>query len=157
MTATPGPDPEVIELAPATTAVIAGVVAVEQLAGFFDRSFTKLVPVLAEQGVAITGPAFARYHGPPDVTVDLEVGFTTDADVEPVDEVRPGSLPGGRFVRAVHIGDYDELRTAWTRLATWIAAQGHTAGPDVWEVYVTAPSPGMDPADLRTELYCSLV
>ena len=38
------------------------------------------------------------------------------------------------------------------RLAAWMGEQGLTPGPVLWEVYVTEPSPDMDPADLRSEL-----
>jgi effector-binding domain-containing protein len=39
------------------------------------------------------------------------------------------------------------------RLAEWLGAQGLSPSDERWEVYVTQPSPEMDPADLRTELY----
>jgi effector-binding domain-containing protein len=55
--------------------------------------------------------------------------------------------------RLVHAGGYDQLGEAWGRLGAWIAGQGLTPGADLWEVYVTGPSPDTDPADLRTELF----
>lgn len=137
---------------PATTAVIGGVIAVADLTDFFDRSFSTLAAVLADQGVAIVGPAFALYHGPPSETADLEVGFVIDRPVRTDGEVRAGSLPGGRVARHVHHGGYDELGPAWEGLRSWIEERGLTPGRDLWEVYVTEPSPDMDPADLRTEL-----
>ena len=58
----------------------------------------------------------------------------------------------GGSPRLVHEGSFDELGSSWGRLGQWIAAAGLTPGEDMWEVYVTEPSPDMDPADLRTEL-----
>jgi effector-binding domain-containing protein len=52
----------------------------------------------------------------------------------------------------VHVGAFDGLGESWGRLGEWIGAQGLIPGADMWEVYVTEPSPDMDPADLRTEL-----
>ena len=52
----------------------------------------------------------------------------------------------------VHAGSFDGLSEAWQRLGAWIGGQGLTPANDYWEVYVTEPSPDMDPADLRTEL-----
>ena len=145
-------EPELVEAQPATTAVIGAVIAADQLVALIDRSFPALAAVIPGQGVAIAGPAFALYHGEPGDTVDLELGFVTDRAVQPEGDVRPGSLPGGRVARLVHQGGYDGLGSSWGRLRSWIEEQGLTPGQDLWEVYVTEPSPDMDPDDLRTEL-----
>lgn len=145
-------EPELVDVPPATTAVICGTVAMGELADFFDRSFSRLAPAIAGQGVSIAGPAFALYHGQPGATADLEVGFATDRAVRTDGDVRAGSLPGGPVARLVHRGAYDRLGESWGRLRAWIEAHGLTPGHDLWEVYVTEPSPEMDPADLRTEL-----
>ena len=65
---------------------------------------------------------------------------------------QPGSLPGGRVARVVHEGGYDELAGAWDRLGAWMSEHGLSFRMPFWEVYLTEPSPEMDPADLRTEL-----
>ena len=85
MTVPDAVEPEVVEFGGATTAVIRAVVPMDGLVAFFDRRSRRLATAIAEQGVAITGPAFALYHGPP-----------TDVD-------RPGGRlpdrPGGRARR----------------------------------------------------------
>ncbi|MGA8117757.1 MAG: GyrI-like domain-containing protein [Actinocatenispora sp.] len=146
------PAPELTTIAPATTAVIRDVVPMSELRAFFDKSFGTLPGTVVAQQVEIVGGAFAFYHRPPDDTVDLEVGFSTDRAVEPADGVVASSLPGGRVARVVHAGSFDGLGESWERLRSWIVEQGLTAGPHLWEVYLTAPTPDMDPADLRTEL-----
>ena len=152
MTAPDAVEPEVVEFGGATTAVIRAVVAMDGLVAFFDRSFSSLATAIAEQGVAITGPAFALYHGPPTDQIDLEVGFPTDRAVEPAGDVVAGTLPAGRVARLVHLGSYDRLVASWERLGSWMGEHGLTPGPLLWEVYVTEPSPDMDPAELRSEL-----
>lgn len=144
--------PELVDVTEVTTAVIGGVVDMAEIAAFFDSSFTRLAPVVAGQGVAIVGPAFALYHGAPGATADLEVGFPTAAAIANDGDVRASRLPGGRIARLVHVGSFDALGESWGRLGAWIAEQDLVAGDDLWEVYVTEPSPDMDPADLRTEL-----
>ena len=52
----------------------------------------------------------------------------------------------------VHAGSFDTLSSAWERLGSWINDQGLTPTQVYWEVYLTEPTPDMDPADLRTEL-----
>jgi effector-binding domain-containing protein len=151
-----GVEPALVDVAAVTTAVVGAVVPRQELVKFFDRSFSNVAAVLSDQDIAIESPAFARYHRPPAEDVDLEVGFVTARAVRPVGDVRVGSLPGGRVARVVHQGGYDQLGASWGRLGSWIDAQGLTPGRDLWEVYVTQPSPEMDPATLRTELNWSI-
>src|SRR6478735_1362344 len=120
MDATSTPDPEIVEHPMTTAAVIAATLAPDELVGFFDRSFGRIAEVLAAQGVAVAGAAFARYHGPPADRIDLEVGFSVAGTVTPDGDVRPGALPGGRTARLVHAGGFDGLEGSWERLRTWI-------------------------------------
>jgi effector-binding domain-containing protein len=146
-------EPELANVNETMTAVIHGVAPMGEIADFFDRSFSELASVLEGQDIAPTGPAFARYDGPPGETADLEVGFPVHEAVTPEGAVRPSSLPAGRVARLLHAGGYDQLGESWGRLGAWIADQGLTPGAELWEVYVTEPNPDMDPADLRTELF----
>jgi effector-binding domain-containing protein len=143
---------EVVAVETVTTAVVKGMVAANDLNGFFDDSFGVLGAVLAHQSVASTGPAFARYQGPVGETAVLEVGFPTDRAIEPEGSAEASTLPAGRVARMVHAGSFDALSGAWQRLESWISDQGLTPSEVFWEVYLTEPSPDMDPADLRTEL-----
>ncbi|MDQ2679072.1 MAG: GyrI-like domain-containing protein [Actinomycetota bacterium] len=146
------PQPELLDHDEQVTAVIRGVVRMDELPGFFDRSFGALAQVLAAQDVVPRSAAFALYHGAPAEQVDLEVGFVTGDPIEPDGDVVVGSLPGGRIARTVHAGSFDDLGGAWGALMGEVVALGLTPGPTMWEVYLTEPSPDMDPADLRTEL-----
>lgn len=145
-------EPDVVDLQPVTTATIRSVVAVDDLTAHFDRAFRLLAEAISAQGVTITGPAFSLYHDHPGETTDCEVGFPTDREIEPTGDVRPSSIPGGRVVRVVHQGAYDELPDAWDRLSIWMSDRGYGFGMPFWEVYLTEPRPDMDPAELRTEL-----
>lgn len=145
-------EPEILEVESQPTAVMAGVVPVEELAPFYDRTFSTIPGVLESQGVSVTGPAFGRYNAPPGQVFDLEAGFPVSGEVQTEGDVRSSTLPGGRIARLVHVGSFDGLGESWGRLAAWIGERGFTPSGVFWEVYVTEPSPDMDPADLRTEL-----
>ena len=146
------PTPELMTVEPVTTAVVRGTISAEEVTDFFDRSFSVLGEAMGAQGVNPAGPAFGLYRGIPDETMDLEVGFPADRAIESDGSVEAGELPGGRVARVVHAGSFDGLGEAWQGLGGWIAEQGLTPGETFWEVYLTEPSPDMDPADLRTEL-----
>lgn len=154
--ATSVPEPEIVELDETPTAVIAAVVPMAEMVSFFDSAYGKVAGALGEQSIAPTGPAFARYNSPPEEAFDLEVGFPVDRSPSPSGEVRPGTLPGGRVARLVHLGAFEGLPDSWARLESWLREGGHQPGQVFWEVYVTEPKPGMDPADLRTELFWTL-
>jgi effector-binding domain-containing protein len=147
-----GTEPALVNLDPATTAVIRGVVSMAGLPDFFDASFRALAETFAAQRIGVLSPAFGLYHGVPGETLDLEVGFVTDRAVEPEGDVVVSSLPGGRAGRLTHFGSFDGLGSSWQRLHSWIEAQGLSPQPRRWEFYVTKPSPEMDPRDLCTEL-----
>ena len=56
----------------------------------------------------------------------------------------------------VHEGGYDSLGESWGRLQDWVARQGLQTAGDLWEVYLTEPTPDGDPAANRTALYLPL-
>ncbi|GAA1084329.1 GyrI-like domain-containing protein [Pseudonocardia alni] len=149
--------PELVEVSARPTAVVRGTVPATDLPAFFDCAYSVLPAAVAGQGVTVTGPAFALYRGPLTATADLETGFPTDREVTPDGDVVAGALPACRVARVVHAGSFDGLGAAWQRLGEWVAGQGLRGGDVFWEVYLTEPSPDMDPADLRTELNMPVV
>jgi len=145
-------EPELVSVEPATTAVVHGAVAMTEIRDFFDDAFGVLAEELRDQGVASTGPAYARYFGRPTDTVELEVGFPTHRPIAASGSAEPGGLPGGQVARLVHHGGFDGLDGSWDRLLGWAAEHSLTPAESFWEVYRTEPSPEMDPDELRTEL-----
>ena len=117
-------DVELVAVETATTAVVKGATATNDLISFFDESFGVLGAVLAHQSVASTGPAFARFQGPVEETAVLEVGFPTDRAIEPEGSAEASTLPAGRVARVVHAGSFDTLSDGWERLGSWINARG---------------------------------
>lgn len=128
------------------------------LRAMFDSAFGPIVDALGAAGARPGGPAFARYEGDLSGEFAIEVGFPVDGDFDEPSRVGeqlviPSSLPGGRVAAYSHIGPYDDLGTAWGKLAESVAAHGNSIGQPMWEVYVTEPRPDMDPATLRTDLF----
>jgi len=150
-------EPELVTVPSVTTAVVRGVVPMGDMPSFFDRSFATLVETVSAQQIDIAGAAFAYHYRRPTDTADLEIGFATDRAVRPEGDVVASALPAARVARLIHAGAYDGLPESWQRLHSWIEEQGLTAGSAVWEVYLTEPTPEMDPRDLRTELNWPLV
>ena len=142
-----------------------------QLPQLFDAVFTRLFPALGQAGVQPVGPALALYTRVPGETVDREVGIPVDRVLEGTADLgalqletgeefalvaQSSALPGGRIATAAHLGGYDGLGEAWQTFMGALAAQGTPPGTQFWEVYTTEPSPDMDPAALRTDLFTAL-
>ena len=123
-----------------TAVVRADHVAMSTIAGLFDTVFGTAFPAAFARGLKPAGAAFALY-------TSLTDGADPVADVEIV-------LPAGDVAVTSHLGGYDGLGRAWGDFLAEIGAMGWAPGTPFWETYVTEPSPDMDPADLRTDLYC---
>lgn len=149
------PTPEIVDSrATATMVVKATDLPVDGMAPFFDEAFTALGAQASAQHAQITGAAFSRQFRPMTTTADLEVGFPIAAPIDPQAPVESGDLPAVRVARVVYAGGFDGLPEAWAALTAWVIDNGYTPHPEAgaWEIYLTEPTPEMDPADLLTEL-----
>lgn len=150
-----------------TVVVRANDVPMATISGLFDAVFGRAFPAAFAQGLQPAGPAFALYTrltDGPDPVADVEIGFPLDGplfeqlDDDPVEvdglRVVASALPAGDIAVTSYIGGFDGLGAAWGALLGEIGAMGRAPGVPFWESYVTEPSPDMDPATLRTDLYC---
>jgi effector-binding domain-containing protein len=83
---------------------------------------------------------------------DFEIGVPVTAPVAAAGRVEAGRLPAATVARTVYHGPYEGLGPAWAEFGAWIAAEGHTPGPDLWECYIAGPESNPDPATWRTQL-----
>lgn len=153
----------VFEASPLPTAVVeAQNVSHAELADLFDSTFSSLFPALSEAEVEPTAPAFALYTRQPSETVDVQLGVPvstglTQALILGEDRIAiPSELPGGSVAAISHFGGYEGLGEAWASLMNAAVEAGLHPGLPFIEVYVTKPSPDMDPAELRTDLFLTL-
>lgn len=149
-------DPQFITHQAVPTAVVREQVNMAGLPAFYDRAFGAVGEALGAQGVQPAGPAFGYYLSLPTESFELEAGFPVVAAITDTGEVIASELPAGEVARGTHVGGYDTLGDSWAALTAWVGEQGRTVGTRIWEVYVTEPSPEMDPATLRTDLFLLL-
>ena len=133
-----------------------------EMPALMDGTFSHLVEVLEAAGLHPIGPAFALHHRAPVATSDLEVGFPIDAPLtESLSlpsgyEVTGSVLPAGRVGWISHIGGYGGLAEKWGEFTEHIGESEEQMTYPFWEFYVTPPSPEMNPARLRTDLFSLL-
>lgn len=124
----------------------------------FDSTFSAMGALIESGVIQPTGPAFSLHHRMPTDSVTMDVGLPVATPLaEPVATetgvvLEPSVIPAGTIARMSHIGSFDGLPTAWSTFMEAIATAGKKPKLPFWEIYVTEPSPDMDPATLRTDL-----
>jgi effector-binding domain-containing protein len=147
-------EPEVIDVGAQRVAIVRRMVALDQLPSFYDEAYGALFEAVTSAGGTPTGAAFGWYHGGPSETVDVAAGFpVAGLDVGPLEgDVEVVDRPGGRAVAGLHVGPYDRLAETYGHVEQWIDEQGLQARDDMWEEYLTQPTPDTDPATLETRI-----
>lgn len=149
--------PQITQTAAQLTATIHLTIAREEIHKVMGPGISELMAAVAAQGIATAGPIFS-YHLRMDPDIfDFEIGVPVTAPITAVGRVKPGQLPAATVARTVYHGAYEGLGGAWGEFMAWIAAEGHTPGPNLWECYLTGPESSPDPANWRTELNRPLI
>lgn len=130
-----------------------------EMSSLMDGTFSHLTEALAEVGISPIGPAVVLHHRMPVDTADLEVGFPVDKPLTETLELPSGyevvgsMLPAGRVCVVSHVGSYSGLAETWGAFTEDIGLSGEQMVYPFWEMYVTVPSPDVDPSTLRTDLF----
>lgn len=149
--------PQIAQTDAQTTAVIHVTIPRDQIQAVMGPGIGELMAVVSAQGIGPAGPWYSHHLKMEPDTFDFEIGVPVTAPVTPTGRVTAGSLPAAKVARTVYHGGYEGLGEAWGEFGGWIEAQGLTAAPNLWEVYVVGPESGPDAAGWRTELYRPLI
>jgi effector-binding domain-containing protein len=149
--------PRILQTAAQVTAIIHLTVPREAIQNVMGPGIGELMAAVAAQGITPAGPWFTHHlRIAPDI-FDFEISIPVTAPVAAVGRMQPSHWPAMRVARTVYRGPYEGLGTAWGEFDAWIAANGHTPAPDLWECYVAGPESSPDPATWRTELNRPLI
>ena len=109
---------------------------------------------LGSQGMTPGGAAFAIYYNMDMNDLDVEMGFVVASTCRAAGRMKPGTLPGGRTVVAVHKGPYETMERTYNEITAFMAQQKVTPRGACYEVYITGPD--VKPEDMVTEIYFPL-
>jgi AraC family transcriptional regulator len=126
----------------------------EEIAATLGECLPAVFTYAQKNGLALTGPPFARYPELGMGSLVLEAGFTVaelPAD-EPGDGIEKLTIPAGPAAVAVHYGPYDRLPETYREIETWIQAEGRAAAGPPRETYLTDPGERPDPETWETEI-----
>jgi effector-binding domain-containing protein len=145
--------PQIVQTTDQHTAVIHLTIPRADIQKEMGPAIAELMEVVSAQGIGPAGPWLSHHlKMSPDI-FDFEVAVPVLAPVTPTGRVTRGRLPATRAMRTTYAGGYEGLGNAWGELQAWVAAEGHTTGTDLWEVYRVGPESSQNPADWRTDLY----
>jgi effector-binding domain-containing protein len=128
-----------------------------QIQSVMGPGLTEIMDAVKAQGIGPAGSWFTHHFKMDPATFDFEICVPVTAPVTPVGRVRAGAFPVVTVARTSYHGGYEGLGAAWGEFKNWIAANGHTAGPDIYECYAVGPESSPNPADWRTELHQPLL
>ena len=128
-----------------------------EICSVMGPGIAEVMAAAKDQGVGPAGPWFTHHRSMNPATFDFEICVPVTAPVTPVGRVKPAIFPAVRVARTIYSGDYERLAEAWGEFKAWIAANGHSAGPDLYECYTVGPESSPNPADWRTQLSQPLI
>jgi effector-binding domain-containing protein len=158
--ALPVPDVDVAVLEPVATAALAGPATADSLAADARALVARLLATASAQGVPTDPPVVGEYPVALDGTWRIRMHLPVEGEgpgaaLAGDGGLAAGSVFGGRYARAVHVGPYETLPLAYHGLLRWMHDAGHAAHGPVLERYVDDPDV-TDPAHLRTEVLHAL-
>ncbi|MEP7123654.1 MAG: GyrI-like domain-containing protein [Byssovorax sp.] len=149
--------PQIIQTTARHTALIHLTIPKAEIRHVMGPTLKELMGAVAAQGIALAGPWLTHHRRMVPDIFDFEVSVPVATPITAVGRVQPGEWPAIKVARTVYHGGYERLSDGWIELMAWIAAEGHTPAPDLWEVYLVGPESSPDPASWCTELSRPLI
>jgi effector-binding domain-containing protein len=144
--------PQIVKAQAQRAATIRFTIPRAEIRNVMGPGMAELKAAIDAQGLAAAGPMFSHHFRMDPAVFDFEIGLPVTAAFSAVGRVKPGELPPATVARTVYHGPYEGLGAGWGEFDSWVKAEGHTPGPDLWESYVSGPEANPDPATFRTEL-----
>lgn len=125
------------------------------MSALMGKSYDELMGALSKAKVAITGPAICLYPKWDEATKQGEMvcALQVAADAKVPAKYKVIENPGGKAVKAVHMGDYAKLGDAHNQIGQYMEFKKLTMNGAPWEVYITDPIVEKDTAKWITEVY----
>ena len=146
---------ELLELAPQPTLVIKSTVAPDQIGERLAESFDRVFSYIDMAGGAQSGMPFMRYL---DMTGDefvIAAGMPLAEALDGEGDIESHTLPGGRALTTLHLGDYAGVGAAWDEVWERAESLGVPKRNGGWDVYTNDPTE-VAPKEVETRLYLPL-
>jgi effector-binding domain-containing protein len=152
------PEIKIVEIKEQPTLTIRESADLASIPEKMGRIFMEIFAFMQKRGIVPVGPPFSYWH---DVfseaaskgIFDMEAGFPVSRPVESEGRIKAGKLPGGKAVKAVHIGPYETLSETYDAVLSWTKEKGYQVEEYMWETYLTDPDTVPDQSKWMTEIF----
>ena len=146
---------ELVELSDQPSLVIQSTVQPDEVGARLAESFPRVLQFIEQAGGAPSGMPFMRYLKMSASELVIVAGMPLAEAIAGEGEIQPHTLPRGRALTTVHLGDYAAVGAAWDEV--WARAQslGVTERDGGWDVYTNDPTE-VAPREVETRLYLPL-
>jgi uncharacterized protein YndB with AHSA1/START domain/effector-binding domain-containing protein len=149
--------PQITKTSERFAAVIHLTIPRSEIRSVMGPGLTEVMAAVKAQGIGPAGPWFTHHLNMNPATFDFEICVPVNAPVVAVGRVSPRTFPAVTVAHTLYRGGYERLGEAWGEFGASIAANGHSAGPDLYECYAVGPESSPNSADWLTELTKPLI
>jgi effector-binding domain-containing protein len=123
-----------------------------KMAEMMGPLYMRLYGYVGQKGLQPVGGALAIYYSEPTPDFDVECAVTVNGDVEGEGDIKPGTIPAGKYLMTRYVGPYEGLRDAWGAFMVEANSRGLELRWPGWEEYIVDPQQEPDPAKYETML-----
>jgi effector-binding domain-containing protein len=118
-----------------------------------EKMYTELYGTLAKSKVESNGKPFCIYPKYSEESMDMICAVPVPRDAKLGSKYKISEGPGGRAIKATHLGNYATLTETYQQLDKYVEFRNLEISGAPWEVYVTDPTVEKDTAKWVTEVY----
>ena len=148
------PGIKVVEVTSMPAISVKDSVTVEGITPFMETYMPQLFMYAMRMEGQMTGHPYTMYYNwEPEGMILMEVGLPLVEPIEGEGVIQATNTPGGKAVKALHFGRYEDVAPVYEALEQYIKVMKmEIAGPP-WEAYITDPSQEPDPQKWETLVY----
>jgi len=148
------PGIKVVEVTSTPAISVKDSVTVNEIGPFMELYMPQLYMYAMRKEGKMTGHPYSMcYNWDPEGKILMEVGLPLTEPIEGEGVFIATNTPGGKAVKALHFGPYEEVAPVYEALEQYIKVMKmEFAGPP-WEVYITDPNEEPNPEKWETMVY----
>ncbi len=122
-----------------------------------ENVINQLFPTMQSQNISTIGAMIGVYYSDPQVVAPenmvWEIGFPCSAQVSPLKPLEKKVWSFEQVAFAIHTGPYEKTGETYLKIFEWMEANEYEQAGPVLEKYLNMPSPDVDPATLKAEIW----
>jgi effector-binding domain-containing protein len=125
--------PQIIQTTAQQPAIIHFSIPRREIRTVMGPGIGEVMAAVKAQDIGPAGPWFTHHLKMDPATFDFEICVPVTAPITPVCRGKAGQWPAMKVARTMLHGGYAGLGAAWGEFSSWIEANGHTTGADLYE------------------------